>query len=478
MAGSEGFNRTKSFSGVEESEPGEGFTQIVMTYAADRTITAYRNGERYGTPYRAADIAVFDPGTAQILFGLRHGVAATKGRLLAGWIDRAALYDRALTAEEVAASGRTRAVTEAQVVEHLAPNQRRQRETWQAEIEQLQTKLDRLLNRKAYAVTPKEAAVAHVLTRGSPFQPGEAVAPGGVAAIQGLEASFDVAKDAPEAERRVALARWIAHPDNPLFARVMVNRVWRHYFGQGLVKTPNDLGFNGGQPSHPELLDWLADEFRQTGWSLKRLHRLIATSATYRQSTLSRATGMKTDAENRLLWRHSPRRLEAEEIRDAILRIAGRLEEAGGGPGYRDFDMRLHKGSWFYDPLDPAGPEFNRRSIYRTWARGSLHPLLHAFDCPDPSTTTPARGVTTTPLGALSLLNTSFTWRMADQFAERLAAEAGKDAKAQVARAYRLAFAREPKAEELALSVEFIRSHDLPAFCRVLFNANEFVYLN
>lgn len=478
MAGSEGYVRTQSFEGSEEASLPTEFTQIAMVYREDGTITAYRNGQPYGKSYQVSDPATFAAGVSQVVFGLRHGTEAAEGRMFAGGIDRAAIYDRALTPEEVAASAQTNYISEAQLVAHLSPRQREQREAWRAAATAVQAKLKRLLNAKAYAVTPKDAGITHLLLRGSPFQPGDAVAAGGVAAIHGLTSTFGVAPEAPEGERRMALANWIASPDNPLFARVMVNRIWHHHFGQGLVKTPNDLGFSGGEASHPELLDWLADEFRRGGWSRKQLHRLIATSATYRQSTAPNEQALRVDADNRLRWRHTPRRLGAEELRDAVLAVAGKLEPTSGGEGYRDFHMHLHKGSWVYDPIDPAGAEFNRRSIYRTWARGSQHPLLTTFDCPDPSTTTPVRGVTTTPLGALSLMNTSFILRMADHFAERLNREAGSEPAKQVARAYQLAFARAPRPAELAMSVEFIRANDLPAFCRVLFNANEFLYLN
>lgn len=477
-AGSEGFQRTQSFGGVTESGPQNEFIQIVIVHEEDGTIAAYRNGEPYGKPYRAEAGPEFAAGAAQWIFGLRHGTAATSGRMFAGWIDQAAFYDRALTAAEVAASARRFQVSEEELLAGFTPEQRRQRDEWRDEITRQEAELDRLLNRKAFAVVPKPADIAHVLARGSPFQPGEPVAAGGVAALQGPNPCFDLAPDAPEADRRAALARWISHPDNPLFARVMVNRVWHHLFGQGLVKTPNDFGFNGGQPSHPELLDWLANEFRHEGWSVKRLLRLITTSATYRQAAAPDAGALRADASNRLLWRHAPRRLDAEELRDAILAVSGVLDRTVGGPGYRDFHMRLHKGSWFYDPIDPEGAEFNRRSIYRTWARGSLHPLLHSFDCPDPSTTTPARGLTTTPLSALALLNTSFVLRMADHFAARLRDEAGDQPEGQIVRAYRLAFARDPQPRELALAREFIRDHDLPAWCRVIFNANEFLHLH
>ncbi len=478
MAGSEGYMRTQSFAGPEESSAATEFVQVAIVYRENGSIIAYRNGEPYGKSYQVPAPATFEAGAAQVMFGLRHGTEATAGRMFAGWIDRAALYDRALTPAEVATSAKVSFFNETQLVASLSINQRNQRNSWRDEIAKRQSELERMLSRKAYAVTPKDAGVTHLLIRGSPFQPGESVAAAGVAAIHGLASTFGVAPDAPEGERRIALAKWITSPDNPLFARVMVNRVWHHHFGQGLVKTPNDLGFNGGEASHPELLDWLADEFRASGWSLKRLHRLVTTSATYRQATTPNAVALRLDADNRLLWRHTPRRIEAEALRDAVLYVAGKLEASVGGEGYRDFHMHLHKGSWVYDSIDPTGPEFNRRSIYRTWARGSQHPLLTTFDCPDPSTTTPVRGVTTTPLGSLSLMNTSFTLRMADHFAERLNTEVGSEPTKQIARAYQLAFGRDPKPGELALSIEFVRANDLAAFCRVLFNANEFLYLN
>ena len=353
MAGSEGYARTQSFQGADEVAAQSDFAQIVIVYQEDGTITGYRNGEAYGKSYQVSAPATFEAGTAQVVFGLRHGTNAAEGRMFAGWIDRAALFDRALTPEEVAASAQANFISEAQLVEHLSPEQRDQRQAWRDEIAKRQPELERLLNAKAYAVTPKAAGVTHLLIRGSPFQQGESVAAGGVAAIHGLPSSFGVSPEAAEGERRVALAKWITSPDNPLFARVMVNRLWHHHFGQGLVKTPNDLGFNGGEASHPELLDWLADEFRASGWSMKHLHRLITTSATYRQAAAPNAEALRVDAENRLLWRHIPRRLEAEALRDAVLAVAGKLEPAIGGEGYRDFHMHLHKGSWVYDPIDP-----------------------------------------------------------------------------------------------------------------------------
>jgi hypothetical protein len=478
MSGSSGFSRTKSFGGAEgEKEAANQFVHIAIVYQGDGTITGYRNGRTYGKPYKTG-VATYAAGSSQIIFGLRHGTSAGGGRMLAGRIDRAQLYDRALTAEEVALSANIKIVTEAELVAALEPGQRKTREGWKAEIARLSGALKSQGQKRVYTVTPKGAPVRHLLVRGSPFEQGEEVSAGGVSAVKsGLSADFGLKPNAPEGERRKRLAEWVTAPDNPLFARVMMNRIWHYHFGQGLVKTPNDLGFSGGVPSHPELLDWLASEFKAQGWSVKKMHHLIVDSATYRQSSKSNPKAQSVDAGNVLLWRHTPSRLEAEIIRDAILKVAGQLNPVPGGPGFRDFKMYRHKGSWVYDPIDPEGAEFNRRSIYRTWARGSVHPLLAPLDCPDPSAAAPVRSVTTTPLGALSLMNTSFVLRMSDHFAKRL--EAGQsDARSQAARGFELAFGRPAKPRELDLTAGFIERNGLAAFCRVLFNSNEFLYVN
>jgi hypothetical protein len=286
-----------------------------------------------------------------------------------------------------------------------------------------------------------------------------------------------LAPEAPEAARRAKLAEWITSPDNPLTARVIVNRLWQYHFGVGLVETPNDFGFNGGRPSHPELLDWLAAELIRQNWSLKALHRQIVLSSAYRRSAAPQPQAEKVDAANRLLWRKSPLRLEAEILRDAILTVAGQLNPAMGGPGYRDF-RTFTNNSQFYEVYDAEGFLYQRRSLYRTVIRSGTSPLMDAFDCPDPSTIAPARAVTTTPLQALALLNDSFVLRMCDRFAERLRAEAGDESSSQVERAYRLALARPPRPDEVAEARTFVAKHGLPAFCRVLFNSNEFLYID
>jgi len=256
--------------------------------------------------------------------------------------------------------------------------------------------------------------------------------------------------------------------DNPLFARVIVNRLWHHHFGVGLVETPSDLGFNGGRPSHPELLDWLAAELVEAGWSLKHVHRLIVDSATYRQSSRPRPEATAKDADNRLLWRRTPARLEAEAMRDAMLSVAGVLEAEVGGPPYLDFKTYFFKGTQFYDPLEDAG---RRRSLYRMWARGGRSPFLDTFDCPDPSASTPRRQATTTPLQALSLLNNGLVFALSGEMAARLRREARGD---EIRRAFDLAYQRRPTAAEMRLVGAFVERHGLDALCRVLFNSAEF----
>jgi len=226
------------------------------------------------------------------------------------------------------------------------------------------------------------------------------------------------------------------------------------------------------------LLDLLAAELVEQKFSLKAMHRRIVTSAAYRQSSNPNPSAAAIDADNRLVWRKSPQRLEAEGVRDAILAVAGQLNLDAGGPGFQDFRPFLRGGTQFYEPLDPVGPAFQRRSIFRTWARGGHNQLLDTFDCPDPSITTPRRSVTTTPLQALSLLNHGFVLRMSDQFAQRLSAETAGDVNHSVRQAFELACGRPPTDNERALAEPFAREHGLAAFCRVLLNSNSFLYVD
>ena len=334
--------------------------------------------------------------------------------------------------------------------------------------------------RKAYAVKPGKVGVTRVHVRGNTGQPGEVVSAGGLAALTGSAADFGLAPDAPEADRREHLASWIADPRNPLFARVLVNRLWQAHFGSGLVETPSDLGFSGGVPSHPELLDWLASELVARGWSLKAIHRLIVTSASYRQSSRLDPAAMRRDAGSRLLWRKAPARLEAEMVRDAMLAISGRLDRSLGGPSIFDRDITKAPGTSIVVNVeaDPSKPGLDRRTLYRAWSRGGRSGLLDAFDCPDPSTTAPRRAITTTPLQALALMNNALVLYLSDAFAARLARDAGVDTGAQVERAYRLAFGRSPEPGERERAARLVERSGASTLARVLFNSNEFLYVD
>jgi hypothetical protein len=326
---------------------------------------------------------------------------------------------------------------------------------------------------KVYAGTFTAPGPTHVLQRGDPMKKGEAVKPSGLAALRPplvLDANL------PEAERRVALARWLGHPDNPLPARVMVNRVWHYHFGRGLVATPSDFGLNGSLPSHPELLDWLAQQFISSGWRLKPIHRLIMTSAVYRQSSDGDTRGASVDAENKLLWRFPSRRLEAEALRDAILATSRELDLRMGGPGYNLWEKNTNYVVVF-KPKEALGPDEFRRMVYQFKPRTQQDPTFGAFDCPDAALVMPRRNTSTTALQALNLLNSRFVVLRAEAFADRLRREVGNDPEAQAERGFWLAFGRAPNSVERRAAVQLIRTHGGSAFCRAIYNSSEFVYV-
>ncbi len=496
MAGSNGFTRWQSLNGLPETEAARSIVQVVLVFGSDRTITAYRNGRRYGSPYTAASLATYEAGKSQVLFGLRHSPPGGD-RFLAAEIDRAALYDRALTPDEIAALAGVASdtVTDDQLIASLSLNAASEYRRLQFELSRARSESRLLTGGKTYAVVPAAPEATFVLSRGNPSQKQAGVGPGGIRSLAGLSPDLGLAENAPEGDRRKRLAEWITDIHNPLTPRVIVNRLWHYHFGTGIVDTPNDLGFNGGRPAHPELLDWLASELlsptppRGKGgayepksqvpspWSLKHLHRLIVTSATYCQSSAPDAEAAKVDAGNRLLWRYGPQRLEAEALRDAMLVVSGEFNPQMGGPGFHDFRTFTFN-SQFYEPVDPIGYEFNRRTVYRTWVRSGRNDFLDVFDCPDPSTTAPKRAVTTTPLQALALMNNSFTLRMAARFAARCDREAPAGLEDQIALAYDLAYNRRPREAELIEAKQFAARHGLTALCRVLFNSNEFLYVD
>ncbi len=477
MAGSEGFKRSESFGATDETE-GEGLVHVAITYAADGTITGYRNGMPYGVAYKKS-LHKYAGETTELVFGLRHGTAAGGNRMFKGTIARARLYDRALTAAELevsAQSGGISIVSEEDLVAQLTPQQREYRATLNRQIQQSQQTLDRYKTSKLWTVTPIRAATVKVLNRGDVRNSGEVVSPRGLSSIQTIESDFGLAPDAADRDRRSKLAQWITDPNNPLFSRVIVNRLWHYHFGAGIVATPNDFGFNGGNPTHPQLLDWLAADLQANDWSLKHLHRLIVTSATYRQSSAMNAKAAALDAGNRLLWRKSPTRIEGESLRDSILSIAGKLDVTMGGKGYRDMREYKFKGSHFYDPIPQTQTEQFRRTIYRFSPRGAKRTMLDTFDCPDPSAVTPKRAETTTPLQSLSLMNNAFVLLMADAVATRLQTN-NTDVDAQVRELFRLAYGREAESKDVRLATPFIEKYGLPAYCRVVFNSNELLYV-
>jgi len=316
----------------------------------------------------------------------------------------------------------------------------------------------------------------HRLERGDVTQPHEESIPGAVGAVDHAQASFGISEGSDESARRVALAEWITHLENPLTWRSIVNRVWQYHFGRGLVDSPNDFGRMGTLPSHPELLDHLALRFRDGGGSLKDLHRGLVLSATYRQSSAYRQEAAAIDDGNRLLWRANRRRLEAEALRDATLSVSGDLDLEMGGPGFQLFGFEDdHSPRYLYREADLEDPDTLRRSIYRFVVRSVPDPWMTAFDCADPSHCTPVRSETTTPLQALALLNDRFMLRQADRFAARVKAEAPHDPATLAAR---LAWQREPDLAEQLFLRNHASEHGLAAVCRVLLNSNEFLYVD
>jgi len=316
-----------------------------------------------------------------------------------------------------------------------------------------------------------EPRPVYVLGRGNVRSQGALAVPGALSCVAPVSARFTVADPQDEGGRRAAMARWIADPQNMLTWRSIANRAWHYHFGSGLVDTPNDFGRMGSKPTHPELLDWLATWFRDDAkGSLKQLHRLIVTSAAYRRSSGYRADGEKVDADNRLLWRMNRTRLDAEAVRDSILSVAGKLDLTAGGPSVELFLFKDdHSPVYDYARFDPDAPGAYRRSIYRFLVRSVPDPLMERLDCPDPSVLTPKRSTTITAIQALAMLNNPFVLRMAEHFATL----AGSPD-----RAVRLALGRDSTESERALYSEYSAKHGLVNLCRLLFNTNEFLFVD
>lgn len=316
----------------------------------------------------------------------------------------------------------------------------------------------------AYAGTFTQPEPTHRLHRGDHMSPREVVAPEGLALFKDTLGSFKLAPDAPEQQRRLAFAKWLTDPRNPLPARVMVNRIWHYIFGTGLVATPSDFGHMGFKPTHPELLDWLASEFIRSGWSVKHIQRLILNSRTFQQAS----SVLSKDATNTLLWRFSPRRLDSEVIRDSILAVTGSLDLTPGGPGFLLYEPNANYArNWIAETGDFEREDY-RRMIYALKLRMEPDAIFAAFDAPDGGQVCPSRARSTTPLQALNLYNSGF---VLDQ-AAKLAAKAQTAAKA-----YQLVYQRHPTKDELTAAEAFVKQEGLPALCRALLNSNEFLFL-
>jgi len=333
-----------------------------------------------------------------------------------------------------------------------------------------------------YSVANDRARLSpiHVLARGEYENKGERVGmrPLGVLLPDGTGDSDPAQAKSPRTE----LAKWVTDPANPLTARVMANRIWHYHFGRGIVATPNDFGAMAPRPSHPELLDWLAGEFVSGGFRVKAMHRLILASNTYQQSHRSPAAalGLAKDPENKLLWRFHRRRLEAEEIRDAMLAASGKWNRKAGGPSVlvpveQELVNLLYKPSQWTASADEE--EHHRRSVYLIAKRNLRLPFMEVFDSPDLQISCPRRESSTHAPQALELLNGDISNQMAKALAERLRREAGSHPVEQVDRAYRLVAGRGPNPRERQLGVEFLKGQPLEEFALAMLNLNAFLYV-
>jgi Protein of unknown function (DUF1553)/Protein of unknown function (DUF1549) len=339
----------------------------------------------------------------------------------------------------------------------------------------------------AFTDVGKDVPPTHVLTRGIWSRKGKQIAPGFLSAFDDRVADVVAPSDGNTSGRRTALANWIATPTNPLTARVIVNRVWQQHFGQGIVSTAGDFGSQGEKPTHPELLNWLATEFVESGWKLKKLHRLIVLSEAYQQGSIFNPEAAKFDPDNELLWRMNRRRLDGESLRDAVLSVAGVLNPKAAGPSVfpeLPAEMKTAAGAW---PVSADASERNRRSVYVFVKRNLRYPLFAAFDAPDRNETCSRRFETTTAPQALMLLNERLYAERAKQLAERVVREVGSEPDAAIEHSYLIAFARKPTSEERTAAIQFLTIQSknpggpkeaLGDFCHALLNLNEFVYLD
>ncbi len=364
--------------------------------------------------------------------------------------------------------------------EHIDPALRSARDELRAELADIDRRIQALPpGELVYALRSHAPRPIAVLRRGEVEQPAEPVGPGALSCVPGLDPVFTSSESGDEGARRAALADWLASPANVLTWRSIANRVWHYHFGRGIVDTPNDFGRNGSKPTHPELLDWLAVELRDGRLSLRSLHRLIVTSAVYRQSSREDTDSARVDADNRWLWRMNRTRLDAEELRDGVLAVSGELDRSMGGPGFELFRF-VDDHSPIYDHTAPGvldRPGARRRTVYRFVVRSVPNPFLECLDGADTNINTPVRSTTITALQALALLNDAFMVQQSRAFARRLQAISDDSAR-RIEVAFTLALGRPPRDDERSALLTYARRHGLANACRVLFNTNEFLFID
>jgi hypothetical protein len=323
-----------------------------------------------------------------------------------------------------------------------------------------------------------EPRPVHLLDKGSVDAPIELAQPGAVAAVSGLAARFKLDSEQNEGAARVALANWLADPGNPFTWRSIANRVWHYHFGRGLVETPNDFGRMGPLPTHPALLDWLAVEVRDSGGSLKHLHRLLLLSATYQQSSAERSDQAKIDVGNQFLWRMNRTRLDAEAVRDSVLAVADQIDLQMGGPSAEHFVFKDdHSPIYDYARFDVTSAAARRRSVYRFLVRSVQDPFMESLDCADPSLLVPKRSSTLTAIQALALLNDPLMIEQARHFANRMSA-VGPGPAERIRQGFRLAFGRNASSAEVSALAEYAGHHGLESAARLLLNSNEFIFVD
>ena len=473
--------RWYDLAGVFEPLPvvGEVAKGRMTLYVADPS-----TGKFLGTPQTR--LVPFDTLTLEPRQNLLFFVAPSyrNGRNAGAEMDLAAVWHVALTPEEIlnlssiddsplilptAETTKARAATVTRIKASLSEaNQKLVAR--EAEITELEAGVV-----KSYVGVRREPAPTVIYERGNVATPGQIVTPAGLSVIAEPPANLGLHQGFRESDRRIRFAQWLTDDRHPLTSRVMVNRVWQHHFGVGIVDSPSDFGMNGGRPSHPELLDWLSVQFVASDWSLKGLHRRMLSSATWLQSATFNPKAATLDRDNRLLWRFTPRRLDAEAVRDAMLTMSNDLNRKLEGASFRPFEITRFN-TFFYKLFDRDEPQYNRRTIYRMKINTGRDPFLDAFDCPAPSVMTPSRRRTVTPLQALALMNDTFVQRQAEKLASRIQANA-TDLSAQIELLWQETLGRAPDETDVVMAENLVQDADFATLCWMLFNSSEFLTL-